>query len=248
MKAKLLLLTLVVLLANLVIGCGDSDSQEDINRAYQEGYDTGFTAGLASTPQDINAAYRDGYNAGLADGLAEGKSAEQRAYDRGYEIGYTEGEDNNDYRRGYDFGYENGEHFGYDKGFDAGIAQGNDISYDKGYQAGLEYGNFDWEAADFPLDIVSVTSPVSPGDYATLKANTIPNAACYIGVFYESGRSEADGLHPKFADNKGNVSWTWKVGTGITPGRWQIVVIAYSLGDWEYGVLSTLEVVSFEVQ
>jgi len=82
---------LLVLLLTPLIGCGESYSQEDINRANQEGYDTGFTAGLASTPQDVNAAYRDGYNAGLVDGLAEGKSVEQEAYDRGYKAGYNDG-------------------------------------------------------------------------------------------------------------------------------------------------------------
>ncbi len=224
---SILLIGLVLLLAIPLASCAESYTKDDLNNAYQQGYDIGFTAGLASTPQDVNAAYRDGYNAGLADGLAEGKSVEQEAYDRGYEIGYAEGED---------------------KGYENGYRMGEDIGYDKGYQAGLEYGDFDWQAATFPLDIVSVSSPVSPGDYATLKAKTIPNAACYIGVFYESGRSEAEGLHPKFADNQGNVSWTWKVGTRTTPGRWMIVVIAYSLGDWEYGVLSTLEDIYFEVK
>lgn len=175
------------------------------------------------TKEDVKAARDLGYDEGYTIGFAACESAEQQAHDRGYENGY------------------------YD-GYEDGYAQGEEVGYDKGYQAGVEYGDFDGQASAFPLDIISVTSPVNPGDYATLKAKTIPNAACYIGVFYESGRSEAAGLLPKFADDQGNVSWTWKVGTRTTPGRWMIVVIAYSLGDWEYGVLSTLEDVYFEVQ
>jgi len=76
------------------------------------------------------------------------------------------------------------------------------------------------------LEIVSVTSPVSPGAYATLKAKTIPNALCDITVFYKSGPSTAQGLYTKYPDSSGSVSWTWKVGTSTTPGSWRIVVEA----------------------
>jgi len=76
------------------------------------------------------------------------------------------------------------------------------------------------------LEIVSVTSPVSPGQYATLKARAPPGAQCTIAVYYKSGRSQAQGLYPKQADSNGDVSWTWKVGTRTTPGSWRIVVTA----------------------
>ena len=76
------------------------------------------------------------------------------------------------------------------------------------------------------LEIVSVTSPVSPGAYATLKAGAPPGAQCSIVVYYKSGSSTAQGLYNKQADVNGDVSWTWKVGTRTTPGSWRIVVIA----------------------
>jgi beta-lactamase superfamily II metal-dependent hydrolase len=81
--------------------------------------------------------------------------------------------------------------------------------------------------ADEPsLEIASVTSPVSPGAYATLEARAPPGAQCTIAVYYKSGLSTAPGLYPKQADNNGDVSWTWKVGTRTTPGSWRIVVTA----------------------
>jgi hypothetical protein len=79
---------------------------------------------------------------------------------------------------------------------------------------------------NLPLEIVSVTSQVSPGAYATLKASAPPGAQCSIAVYYKSGRSTAQGLYPKQADSNGDVSWTWKVGTRTTPGSWLIVVTA----------------------
>jgi len=80
--------------------------------------------------------------------------------------------------------------------------------------------------AELSLKIVSVTSPVSPGAYATLKARAPPGAQCTIAVYYKSGRSTAQGLYPKQADNNGDVSWRWKVGTRTTTGSWRIVVTA----------------------
>lgn len=235
MKVNFLLLGLILLLVSSVIGCGQSYTEQDVDLAYEAGHADGYDAGS-------HAGYKLGYEVGYEEGKAKG-------YEAGQEYGFTEGynvkqaelklaelDSEKQYDKGYQLGYEDGYRLG------------EDVGYDKGYQAGLEYGDFDWQASDFSLNIISVTSPVSPGDYATLKANTIPNAACYIGVFYKSGRSEAAGLLPKFADNQGNVSWTWKVGTRTTPGSWMIVVIAYGLGDWEYGVLSTLETVYFEVK
>jgi len=77
-----------------------------------------------------------------------------------------------------------------------------------------------------PLTIVSLTSPVSPGADATLRAKTIPNASCSIEVYYKSGLSEAAGLETKPADPAGDVSWTWRVGSRTAPGDWRIVVTA----------------------
>jgi beta-lactamase superfamily II metal-dependent hydrolase len=79
------------------------------------------------------------------------------------------------------------------------------------------------------LEIMSVTSPVSKGSNAILTAKTSPNTSCSITVYYKSGPSSASGLESKTADSNGNVSWTWKVGTGTTSGSWRIVVTCNSV-------------------
>lgn len=77
--------------------------------------------------------------------------------------------------------------------------------------------------------LVQVTSPISAGSYATLTAAVTPTRRCSIAVYYKSGRSRAQGLYPK-TPRGGRVSWTWKVGTRTTPGRWPIVVSCGSAG------------------
>lgn len=81
------------------------------------------------------------------------------------------------------------------------------------------------------LDIVSVTSPITKGDNASLTAQTLAGAQCQITVYYKSRTSSAKGLEPKNADDSGNVSWTWKVGSATTSGNWRIVVTANKEGQ-----------------
>jgi hypothetical protein len=77
--------------------------------------------------------------------------------------------------------------------------------------------------AEARVSLVRVTSPVSPGSYATLTVHVSRPATCSIRVTYYSGPSHAAGLYPKHSRG-GRVSWTWKVGTRTTAGRWPIVV------------------------
>jgi micrococcal nuclease len=77
--------------------------------------------------------------------------------------------------------------------------------------------------------LVKVTSPVSPGSYATLVAHVVPARRCTITVLYMSGSSHASGLAPK-RPRHGRVSWTWMVGTNTTAGRWPIYVSCGSAG------------------
>lgn len=69
-----------------------------------------------------------------------------------------------------------------------------------------------------------------PGDYATLTAAVSPARRCSIVVYYKSGPSRAQGLYAK-TPRAGRVSWTWKVGTNTTPGRWGITVSCGSAGS-----------------
>jgi hypothetical protein len=92
-----------------------------------------------------------------------------------------------------------------------------------------------------PVTVISLTSPVSHGNAASITVRTAPEAACTITVTYKSGPSRARGLDPKTADGNGVVSWTWIVGTRTTPGKWPIAVMC-STGDRQ----GSLEV-AFEV-
>jgi hypothetical protein len=80
-------------------------------------------------------------------------------------------------------------------------------------------------ASSSAVRLVHVTSPISHGSYATLVAHVFPsNVVCSIAVYYKSGKSTAAGLRPLRRPVAGRVSWTWKVGTRTTPGRWPINV------------------------
>jgi hypothetical protein len=96
-------------------------------------------------------------------------------------------------------------------------------------------------AADLPITLISVTSPAAPFSDAALTISTSPGANCSIVVYYKSGPSRAKGLIPKLASSSGRVSWTWRVGSNTTPGRWPIVVTCEK-GD-DHGELRT----SFQV-
>jgi hypothetical protein len=75
--------------------------------------------------------------------------------------------------------------------------------------------------------LATVTSPISHGSYATLTVMVSPAATCSITVYYKSGASRAAGLYPKRGSR---ISWTWKVGTRTTPGRWPIIVSCGAAG------------------
>jgi len=81
------------------------------------------------------------------------------------------------------------------------------------------------------VKLVSVTSPVSPGDDATITVQTAPGATCLITVRYKSGPSKARGLSPKAADSQGRLSWTWRVGSRTSQGTWPITVTCNSGGQ-----------------
>jgi len=104
------------------------------------------------------------------------------------------------------------------------------------------------EAVEFFIDVVFLTSPVSPGEYATIEVKTLPNELLGIEVHYKSGKSEAAGLVPKRADDEGNVWWTWKVGTRTTPGRWEIVIASLNMDWWFKGYENITKTVYFEVK
>jgi hypothetical protein len=91
--------------------------------------------------------------------------------------------------------------------------------------------------------LVSVTSPIRHGAYATLTVAyatltvaASPAQTCSITVYYKSGSSSAAGLYPKRGTR---ISWTWKVGTRTTPGRWPIAVSCGSAGSLQTSFVVT---------
>ena len=86
------------------------------------------------------------------------------------------------------------------------------------------------QGATAKVRLVRVTSPVSTNANATLTVAVTPARACTITVTYSTGPSRAKGLGQKRAVN-GRVSWTWKVGSKTTPGRWPIAVNCGSAGS-----------------
>lgn len=79
-------------------------------------------------------------------------------------------------------------------------------------------------APSLTLSFSSLTSPVSPGSFATATVRTSAGAYCTIVVEYKSGPSTASGLGPKYASSSGVASWTWKVGSRTTAGSWPVTV------------------------
>jgi beta-lactamase superfamily II metal-dependent hydrolase len=96
--------------------------------------------------------------------------------------------------------------------------------------------------SELSIKVVSLTSPIAPGQRATLKIQTTPGADCTIAVYYKSGRSQAQGLGPQTAAADGGVTWSWKVGSSTTPGTWRIVVTVTFNGQ------TISKEISFEVQ
>jgi hypothetical protein len=96
-------------------------------------------------------------------------------------------------------------------------------------------------AQQLQIALVKISSPVRPGDDATITVQTAPTASCLITVRYKSGPSRARGLDPQEADARGRVTWTWRVGSRTTPGRWPITVTCSSGG--RQGTLETSFVV-----
>ena len=80
----------------------------------------------------------------------------------------------------------------------------------------------------FEVKLISLTSPVGPGNPATITIKTVASARCQITVQYLSGPSKAKGLIPQEADSQGQVTWTWLVGSRTTPGTWPIIVTCLS--------------------
>jgi hypothetical protein len=69
-----------------------------------------------------------------------------------------------------------------------------------------------------------ITSPVAPGDNASMTIKTVPTSTCTIKVEYNKIPSTDSGLVAKTADEFGIVSWTWTIDTTVPLGTWPATV------------------------
>lgn len=66
------------------------------------------------------------------------------------------------------------------------------------------------------IEIVSYTTTVSRGDYASIKIKGEPDTNYTCDVKYKTQMSTAKGLGVKKSDDEGYVAWEWKVGTNTS--------------------------------
>lgn len=74
------------------------------------------------------------------------------------------------------------------------------------------------------LAIQTLTSPVAPGNNASISIRTNPLATCDIVVEYNKVRSRDSGLMQKKSDEFGTISWAWTVEPNVQPGVWPITM------------------------
>ncbi len=74
------------------------------------------------------------------------------------------------------------------------------------------------------VSITKLTSPIKPGDDATVAIKTDPGALCKIEVKLKSGPSTAAGLKSQRADDKGVATWSWKIAPNAAVGQWPVTI------------------------
>lgn len=84
-------------------------------------------------------------------------------------------------------------------------------------------------AAELPISVVSVSSPVAASANATIFIRTSPGARCWGTVDYKSAGTKPGKMGPRdleaqIADMEGRAAWRWPVDERAVPGRWPILV------------------------
>ncbi|MDB5167065.1 MAG: exported protein of unknown function [Candidatus Saccharibacteria bacterium] len=72
--------------------------------------------------------------------------------------------------------------------------------------------------------VQSITSPIVPGDNASIIVKTNPGSWCTITVVYDKTPSKDSGLGGKTSDDFGSVTWTWTVESTVPLGKWPVTV------------------------
>ena len=74
------------------------------------------------------------------------------------------------------------------------------------------------------LKLIEITETVSAGKTASVKVKGLPNTEYSITVTYSTSVSQAQGLEPKYTDENGYVSWSWRVGNQTKPGTYTVEI------------------------
>lgn len=69
-----------------------------------------------------------------------------------------------------------------------------------------------------------LTSPVAPGDNASVTIKTVATAKCTPVVTYNEVPAKDSGLAPKAADEFGTATWTWTVDKAAPLGTWPVKI------------------------
>jgi hypothetical protein len=81
-------------------------------------------------------------------------------------------------------------------------------------------------AATVPESVAvqSLTSPVAPGENASVTITTNPDSSCTITVVYDKLPAKDSGLVAKTADEFGSVTWSWTVDKAAPTGKWPATI------------------------
>jgi hypothetical protein len=74
------------------------------------------------------------------------------------------------------------------------------------------------------VSIQALSSPVKPGDNASIDVKTNPESKCSIKVEYNKIPSKDSGLATKTADEYGLAAWSWTVDGTAPVGKWPVTV------------------------
>ena len=74
------------------------------------------------------------------------------------------------------------------------------------------------------VSIQVLTSPIMPGDQASVTIKTNPYANCNILVTYNKIAAVDGGLVAQEADDYGVASWSWTVGSNTPLGKWPVKI------------------------
>ncbi|MEO6109586.1 MAG: hypothetical protein ABIP50_01065 [Candidatus Saccharimonadales bacterium] len=81
-------------------------------------------------------------------------------------------------------------------------------------------------AANAPASasVQSITTPIMPGDNASISIKSNPGSSCAIKVEYNKIPSTDSGLKDKVSDEFGITTWSWTIEPTAPEGKWPVSV------------------------